>query len=272
MSYGHTPVRTSLSPGWASLGHLESDSLGAEPETGRPARVDPRPVSPAQTTPLAPDSPIQRPTGWPPGASDTAHPNRTPLSFTPAPPPALRAPRVSPPHPVSPARSTRSLTSASPPSPSASTPSTSPANSASSSVPPPGASASHQVDHSSSSLTGPAFQTLLPSSDQGDLKMQIYLNVLPGATPCNSPVLHPPPTSPSAHPFHGPSFMLSSCHSRSAHFPSPPDLGMYHSAYLDHTSRSLRLTCHLHPSGLVCAGSLAKPALLQCKPCVFPWP
>ncbi|CAI9170490.1 unnamed protein product [Rangifer tarandus platyrhynchus] len=62
-----------------------------------------------------------------------------------------------------------------------STPSTSPADSASSSVPPPGASASHQVDHSSSSLTGPVFQTLLlPCSDQGDLKTQICLNVLPG--------------------------------------------------------------------------------------------
>lgn len=233
--------------------------------------MDLRPGSPAQTTPLAPDSPIQRPTGWPPGASDTAHPNRIHLSFTPAPPPASSAPRVAPPHPVSPARSTRSLTSASSPSPSASTPSTSPADSASSSVPPPGASASHQVAHSSSSLTGPAFQTLLlPCSDQGDLKMQICLNVLPGA--CNSPVLHPPPASPSAHPSHGPSLRLSSCHSRSAHFPSSPDLGMCHPAYLDHISWPLRLTCHLHPSGLVCAGSLAKPALLQCKPCVFPWP
>ena len=57
MSYGHTPFRTTLSPGWAGLGHLESDSLGAEPEMSRPTRVDP--------TPLAPDSPIQRPTGGP---------------------------------------------------------------------------------------------------------------------------------------------------------------------------------------------------------------
>lgn len=211
MSYGYTPVRTTLSPGWAGLGHLESDSLGAEPETSRPTRVD------HSTSPRFPHPKAHR---WPSGASDTAHPNRTHFSFAPAPPPASPAPRMAPPCPVSPARSTRSLTSASSPSPSASIPSTSPADSASSPVPPPAASASHQVDRNSRFLTGPAFQTLLlPCSDQGDLKMQICPDVLPGATPCHSPVLHPPPTAPSAHPSPGPSLRLSSCHSRSAHVP-----------------------------------------------------